>query len=122
MKPVDFDRFREDVKDALKEVAKKYDVVIKPANIKYTTDSFDLKLEVKKIPADGKSMEQSDFEKHCGSYFLKPEDYRRTFESNGKTMRLIGFLPRGRKYNYLGEDIATGKQYKFTESIIMKLD
>lgn len=122
MKPVDFEIFREDVKVALEGVAKKHGVVIQPTKIKYSTDSFELKLEVNKIPENGMSVEQANFEKLCRNYFLKPEDYGRTFQSNGKTMKLIGFLPSGRKYNYLGEDVITGKQYKFTESIIMKLD
>ena len=48
MKPVDFEIFREDVKVALEGVAKKHGVVIQPTKIKYSTDSFELKLTFKK--------------------------------------------------------------------------
>jgi len=64
----EFDAFRKETELTLVELAKKYNVNIEAGKIKYTSDSFNLDLKVTKKEVNGKSFEQSEFEKYCILY------------------------------------------------------
>lgn len=112
----EFDAFRKEAELALGELAKKYNVNIEAGKIKYSSDSFNLDLKVSKKEVNGKSFEQSEFEKYCFLYGFQPEDYNKTFVTSGRKFKLIGFKTSARTMPVLaqGED---GKNYKFSSEI-----
>lgn len=53
-----------------------------------------------------------------GESWLTEDDYMRPFNSNGKTFQITGINLRALKYPINGQEIKTGKSYKFpTESV-----
>jgi hypothetical protein len=107
-----FDMFRMEVEQALQEVAKKYDINIKSGKIKYNENSLEMDLKASKKEVNGKSFDQSEFEKVAFMYGFKPEDFGRQFNMSGKTFTLYGFKSSARTMPVLakGND---GKNYKF---------
>ncbi len=116
----EFENFRTETEEALKEIAEKYNVTITAGKIKYSEAEFALTIDVKKKEVNGKSFEQAEFEKYCFLYHLKPEDYLKSFKTSGKNFVITGFKPNRPKFPIIakGED---GKSYKFTEDILKML-
>jgi len=112
----EFEAFRNELEEATKALANKYNVNIKAGHIKYTNNSFNLGLEVTKKEINGKSFEQVEFEKLCLLYGFKPEDYNKQFTSHGRKFAIYGFNNRARTMPILakGED---GKNYKFSTEV-----
>jgi len=116
----EFEGFREEVREALKEVAEKYNFNIEAGKIKYTDISFDMSLSVTEKEVDGKSYEVLEFEKYCNMYGLKSSDYGKKFTSNGKIFTLSGFKPRATKLPVIAKD-EKGQGYKFTVETVKRL-
>jgi hypothetical protein len=116
----EFGVFRTEVEQALQEIGKKYNVNIKGGKIKYSSNSFNLDLQVNKKEINGKSFEQAEFEKYCMLYDFKPEDYRKEFIVKGKTFYITGFALRASKMPILAVN-SKGEGYKFTEETIKRL-
>ena len=93
--------FRIEMADALREFAADHNLVVDAGNISYDSNSFTIKISCTQKPEDGKSIEQVDFEKYCGAYGFRPEDYGKTFIEGNDTYAFVGFLPKGRKYQAL---------------------
>jgi len=108
----EFDAFRKETELALIELAKKHNVNIEAGKIKYTSDSFNLDLKVTKKEVNGKSFEQSEFEKYCVLYGFQPEDYNKSFVTSGRKFKLIGFKTSARTMPVLAQS-EDGKSYKF---------
>ena len=111
-----FDEFRKEVERALGDVAKKYGADIKGGKIGYSENNFTMELKVNKIDIGGISFEQAEFEKYCGLFGLKPEDYNRRITYCGKGYNLIGFKPSASKYNVLAK-CEDGVTYKWTQDM-----
>lgn len=105
--------FREDFKQAIKELEEKYNFEISLTKISYSDNDFTGTMKVVE-KAGGKSGQQIEFEKYCRLYDLKESDYRRPVQSltRGKSFVLVGFSPRAKKYPYLVECVETGDVYK----------
>jgi hypothetical protein len=116
----EFASFRKETEQALQELAKKYNVNIEAAGIKYTSNSFDMTLKMTKKEVNGKSFEQAEFEKHCILYGFKPEDYNKSFVMNGKTYTLCGFKLKARTMPVLARN-KDGQNYKFGEDTVKRL-
>lgn len=112
----EFASFRLEIEQALKAIAEKYNSNIKAGKINYTTNSFDLKLEVSRKEVNGKSFEQAEFEKNSFLYGFKPEDYGKNFNISGKTFTLYGFKRSARTMPVLARGM-DGKNYKFGTEI-----
>ena len=108
----EFQAFRMEVEQALKSIAEKYDANIKAGKIKYDNSSFALELNVHKKEVDGESFEKAEFKKYAFLYGFEPEDYGKTFVSNGKSFTLYGFKPKATKMPVLARS-DDGKNYKF---------
>lgn len=91
----EFNKFRDDLKDAVKGVEKKYDISIDVSSINYGDTSFDCKLHVKKTDIDADSIEWG---KHCYLYGLRAEDYNAIITINGVKYQLKEINTRKRKY------------------------
>ena len=94
-----FIALRSEVEAALSTIAAKYNCDVSAGNIKDDDINTDMTISFRSKGADGKSADQLNFEKYCGQFGFKPEDYGFTFTDNGKTFEFVGFNPKARK-NY----------------------
>lgn len=94
-----FNELRYEMETALSAIAEKYNCDVSIGNIKYDDINTDIVVSLRSKGADGKSADQLNFEKYCGQFGFKPEDYGFTFTDNGKTFEFVGFNPKARK-NY----------------------
>ena len=95
----EFITLRSEMETALAAIASKYNCEVHVGNIKYDDITTDITVSLKSKGTDGKSADQLNFEKYCGQFGFKPEDYGFTFTDNGKTFEFVGFNPKARK-NY----------------------
>ena len=95
----EFETLRTEIETALASVAAKYGCVVEAGNIKYDDINTDIVVSLRSKGENGKSADQMNFEKYCGQFGFKPEDYGFTFTDKNKTYTFVGFNPRARK-NY----------------------
>lgn len=107
--------FREDFLKLNKAIEMKYGVALKVDKISYGSDSFSFNVKAfSNSSGDDISVEQLEFNKLCPRYGFKPSDYMREFEYNNQIFKLIGFLPKAKKYPYIGLS-HDGCKYKLPE-------
>ena len=94
-----FNQLRYEMETALAAIAEKYNCDVSIGNIKYDDINTDISVSFRSKGSDGKSADQLNFEKYCGQFGFKPEDYGFTFTNGGKTFTFVGFNPKARK-NY----------------------
>lgn len=116
----EFEMFRKETEEALAKLAEKYGATVKAGKIKYTSNSFNLDLQVAKKDIGGKSFEQIEFEKYCVFYGLKPEHYNKEVTYNGDKYNIVGFKPQASKYPVIAK-CEDGKRYKWTEQLAKML-
>ena len=121
-KKKEFDKFRADVEEALKEVGKKYEVAIEGGNISYSEEkgTFSLKLDVKRadIDVDLKSFETGlkyDYDLRKG---FTMDDYKKSVIIDGKEYTITGLKPSC-KYNVILTR-SDGKSYCFTLNSVLQ--
>lgn len=80
---------------------------------RFTDLSVSLKLEVSVSAGDGRvvDMDRVNFEKYAVMFGLKSEWLDCTFNSNGRTMKVVGLNPKRRKNAVLIVDVTTGKKF-----------
>jgi predicted SprT family Zn-dependent metalloprotease len=113
-------QFQSEVMEAIRQVGAKWG--IETRNAKGTFDEGNLDLALRFSPGDAETEDpaQRDFAKHAGLFGLQPEDYRRTFLSNGELFQLIALKPRNPKYPVIGEN-QNGTRYKFPRDVLANL-
>ena len=94
-----FSQLRYEMETALAAIATKYNCDVSVGNIKYDDINTDIVVSLRSKGADGKPADQLNFEKYCGQFGFKPEDYGFTFTDGKKTFTFVGFNPKARK-NY----------------------
>lgn len=95
-----FNQLRSEMETALAAIAEKYNCDVSIGNIKYDDINTNISVSLRSKGSNGKSADQLNFEKYCGQFGFKPEDYGYTFiDKDGKAYSFIGFNPRARK-NY----------------------
>lgn len=121
-KKKEFDKFRADVEEALKEVGKKYEVAIEGGNISYSEEkgTFSLKLDVKRadIDVDLKSFETGlkyDYDLRKG---FTMDDYKKSVIIDDKEYTITGLKPSC-KYNVILTR-SDGKLYCFTHNSVLR--
>ena len=107
-----------DLDRVLKEFAEKNGLSVQTGSIRFSSTDFTVKVKI--FDTESGDVEQVEFEKYCSAFNLIKSDYRRPFEHNGKTFKLTGFKPRSPKFPILATN-SNGEQYKFQESILIKL-
>ena len=106
----EFNMFRNDVNNALAEIAKKYDLTISAGNISYTDVDFTMKLKCEK--ASGVDARKTHFNELCRAYGFEESDYERVIvDTYGKRYKLVGFKPIASKTKCIVEG-SDGKTYK----------
>lgn len=92
-------------------------VKIKVGNISYDPvgGTASVKLEVAEIKADGSvaSKEVAAFKRECGLYGLPADALGKTIKYAGRTMKIVGLLPKSRKFPILCEEL-DGRRIKVT--------
>ena len=102
----EFNNFRNDVENALNEVAKKYSLNIHAGNITHDEFDFTMQLKCKKI-----GCEKEKFEAYCSLYGFKKTDYLREFTLDNEKFQLIGFNLSASKNNCNIRNVKNGKIY-----------
>lgn len=92
-----FKEFREDFKEAVKELELKYGVSVKLGKITYTDSSFTSTMEVFDTK-EGKTPEQVDFENRCYKFFLNESDFGKEIVIDGKNYAIAGINGQKRKF------------------------
>ena len=104
----EFIAFRNDFKEAIKEVENKHKISIDIGNITYKDFEFTTRLTGKKIE---EGIEQKEFDNLCSKYGFKPSDYKRQFASDGDIYHLTGFNTRASRNPCLVFCINKNKEY-----------
>lgn len=115
----EFEAFRNDVEEALKQVSEKYGIEIECGKISYTDFDFNMQLKATKNDGniDGK---KALFEQECLLYGFKPEDYERQFTANGKNFKLVGFNRKSPKNCCSIYCVTDGKTYKCSDEMVKR--
>lgn len=116
---VEFNNFRNDLKDAVKELESKYNVKIDPENISFSHLEFTLKLKVVKHE-EGIDVDKEKFEKECRYYGFSKEHYKASFVVQGKEYKLVGFNSRSPKNNCSILEVCSGKTYKTNDQVVKR--
>tara|TARA_R110000803_G_scaffold19482_1_gene50934 strand:+ start:349 stop:750 length:402 start_codon:yes stop_codon:yes gene_type:complete len=103
-------QFRTDLNEALAELKKKYDFDIEVGNMRFSSNSISVKLEVADIsnPVGANSVNESLFNEYCFRFGLATSHYGKTFTCNkGQRHKIVGIKPRSRKYPILTRNLTT---------------
>jgi hypothetical protein len=122
------DNLRKDLNVALKIIAAKYEVIIQPGNTTFTSTDGVMKLKIVVPPEgktttdlDGKSAElikaEADWDKKATAFDLRKDWKGKEFIDLGKTVKVMGLIPRRHKYPVLVCD-NTGLMYVLSISTI----
>lgn len=114
-----FNNIRKDIKDALKGIEEKYEVIISPTKINYQSLEFDLVLKCVKNE-EGRDVDKEKFESNCFLFDFEKEDYKLQFKLSGETFELIGFNLNKPKNNCNIRNVSTGKMYMTNDETIKR--
>ncbi len=114
---------RDAINKRLEGIEKEIGCKLRQGNATYTPSSVKIALEISEVAADGtvQTKEMESFKALATLYGLKPEDLGRTFTSNGRTFKLVGLKSRASRLPFLGEEVGTGRVFKFTEATMNQL-
>ena len=113
-----FDNFRNDVREALKAVAKKYGVEINPTNVKYDDIDFTLTLNVVRLVNGTSDANESLWSYYYKSYGFEREDYGKTVIINNETFKISGIDSKSRKYPILLTRVRDNKIYGYSTASV----
>jgi hypothetical protein len=105
---------RREIEEALDKVGQRYGVAFQGGNIRYTSETFAMKITGATRGKNGEVIapEVKDFNRYCGMYGMVPSDLGKTFVSVGYTYKLVGLKPKNHKYPFIGQR-EDGKRFKF---------
>jgi len=116
---------RREIDEALRPIAKQYNISLACGNGAYGGANGHLKVEVAIKSADGSVLnkEAQAFKTLAPQYGLQASDLGTNFTSRGKTFKIVGLKPQSYKYPILAEEV-TGlhRTFKFpSEHVKAKL-
>lgn len=96
------------------EVAKEYGLHIKVGNITFSSNNATIKLNVSTVSKDGQTntRESNAYLHYAPLVGLKTDWLGKWFDNGLRKYKIVGYLPKSRKYPVLAEDNC-GKQFKF---------
>lgn len=98
----EFKAFREEIKEAVSGVEKKFGVEIKFGSITYTDSDFKMKMDVSN--GSIKEAKEVEFSRICTHYGLTQSDFGRSFTNKGKVYTISGIDTKRRKYPIMMTD------------------
>ena len=104
--------FRCDVRNAMYELCKKYQVKLTGIDLKYRSTDFEMKLSFDKADVD---TERIKFENDCEYYGFKKSDYKWRFEQGNDQYEFIGFKPRAKKYRCIARNLSNGQLVVYSD-------
>lgn len=116
----EFNDFRKEIKNAVKDVEKKFGVEINFENISYDADNTSFTVKTIVYNGDKDSVKKKEFETLAPLYGLEASDYNREVVYNGEKMRIAGIDTKRRKYPIIMKK-ENGQGLLFTESGIRQL-
>ena len=115
--------FRKDFAQAVKGLEQKYGVIIELNKVKYASSYFEGKILVSE-GEDKDDVRQQEFNRYCGLFGLKPEDFDRriTITDRGTTEDyiIIGIKINKRKYPITLQKVSDGAEWNFTAYSVKK--
>lgn len=121
---------RDEINEVVQAVAKKHGIQITAGHGVYGDAFGSLKLDIATVGQDGvvNTREADDFKQYATLVNLKPEDFGKTFTSNGSSFKIVGLKLRS-KYAVIAERLprvigekSDGKRFKFpADAIRVKL-
>jgi hypothetical protein len=107
----------DECEEALRPIAEKYGLTLDHKGRTYRRDAlpvmFQLLITEKDEDGNKLSAAARDFQKYAIMFGLEADDLHREFVHQGDRFRITGVKPRSRKFPILGENVRTGKTYKF---------
>lgn len=119
--PTNLKTMREEFKNAVKDLEKKYDIEIKMGNISYQELEFTTKVTFTSKEKESEENERKEFEKWCTLYGLRKEDYGATLKNKGEEFTLIGFEVSRPKFCIRAKSKRDGRITFFPQAITSKL-
>ena len=118
---------RKEIDMALATVAKKHQIALSIGPISYSEEQFHTKLQavVQSSGASSKSVKEiqaiNNVKKYGFQFGVKENDLNKLFPYDGKLYKFVGLMPSRPKYPVVGEDVKTGKKFKFAETVLEKI-
>jgi hypothetical protein len=111
---------RKEINDAIAAVAAKHNMTMSLGKITYDEVSFKSEIKATVISTDGTDLKaRNDWDHYCKLFWLKSEDFGKTFVDAGETYTICGVKPRNTKFPILAKSIK-GVTYKFPDDVIRK--
>lgn len=116
-------KLRVEMNAALAAVAKKHKISITCGSARFSTENATMKLDIAVIDHDTGEVitrERTLFMQSCTRYCLKPSDFGKTIDYDGREFTISGLAPRSRKYPILVKS-AAGETYKISSTTALRL-
>lgn len=128
----EFDRtnlktLRIEIENALSTVAKKHSIALRLGAISYSGEEFHTKLEavIQSKGDSGLTVKQiqaiKNVKQYGSLYNVSEADLNRLFPQGDRLFKFVGLMPSRPKYPVLGEDVKTGKVFKFNENVLTRM-
>lgn len=117
---------KQEIDNALATIAKKHKIALSLGSISFSDEQFHGKLQaIVQFPNTSnlsvkEIMAINNVKKYGSVYNVSESDLNKTFIYASKTYRFVGLTP-SRKYPVIGQDVKSGKEYKFTESVLTQI-
>jgi hypothetical protein len=113
---------RDEIQACLNDVAKRNGITITLGTARFSPGEYRAKVTATtEAPVDATTKERKEFEEYAGAFFLRPDDFGKTFAHphGGGNVTIVGIKPRSRKYPIIVRT-ERGARYKFPASSILR--
>lgn len=112
----------EKIVETLKNIENELGVVIQGKGGTFSNNNYTMKLEIATIGNDGEvqTKDAENFKMYAKLYGMEKEDLGKEIYIEGKKVKIIGLMPRSKKYPILGEQTDNGKQFKYGLETVKK--
>jgi|GEM_PF-3635248 hypothetical protein len=88
-------QFQKEISEAIQTVTSKHGMKALPSRCTFIpeADEINIKLPFRRIPTDGKTVEQVEFERHASSFGLNADLFGKEIILKGKTYHISGIRP-----------------------------
>ena len=110
---------RADLSAAFAAVEKKHGIKLSFGTIRFDANSFRSTLSATIFaPINGESFEKTNWNKHCFSFGLSPQQFGQKFVFKGRVFEVSGIKEHGRRFPVIAKEIGSSKSYRFETSAL----